>query len=239
MAGDIASDGPPTDQGSTRTAADRGLTLVRPGTVVGSPARSLFGQVMGLVAFTVGFTALGAYLGRNLTGGTGILFFIVGFACIFGLQFATARGRDQLAVGLLFGLGLALGLAVAPVINVYAKADPSALWQAAGATAATVAGLGAIGYATRRDLSSWARFLFWALVALIVFGVVLIFVNIPHANIVYAVLGILIFGGYTIFDFNRLRQGNMSDPVPIAASIFLDIFNIFLFFLELFGSERN
>ena len=33
------------------------------------------------------------------------------------------------------GLGLVLGLAVAPVIADYAKADPSALWQSAGATA--------------------------------------------------------------------------------------------------------
>jgi len=74
---------------------------------------------------------------------------------------------------------------------------------------------------------------------LIVFGVVLIFVDIPHANVIFAVLGIVIFGGYTIFDFNRLRQADMSSSVPMAASIFLDIFNIFLFFLELFGSERG
>ena len=215
------------------------LELARPASMVGNRAKAVFGQVMGLVALTIGFTALGAYLGRNLTGGTGILFFIAGFACIFGLQFATAHGREQLAIGLLFGLGLALGLAVAPVIHAYAKADPAALWQAAGATAATVGGLGAIGYATRRDLSSWVRFLFWALLALIVFGVVLIFVNIPHANIIYAVLGIAIFGGYTILDFNRLRRADMASAVPTAASIFLDIFNIFLFFLELFGSERN
>ena len=197
--------------------------------------RTVFGQVMGLVALTVGCTALGAYIGRNLSGGAGIAFFIGAFACIFGLQFASARGREQLAIGLLFGLGLLLGLAVAPVINDYAKADPAALWQAAGATAAFVAGLGAIGYATRRDLSSWARVLFWALLGLIVFGLVLIFVNIPHANIIYAVLGLVIFGGYTIFDFNRLRRANMDSAVPIAAGIFLDIFNVFLLFLQLFG----
>jgi FtsH-binding integral membrane protein len=234
MASDVAPGGPSADQASPF----RDLTAGRSGAVVGAPARAVFGQVMGLVAATVGFTALGAYIGRNLSGGAGILFFIAGFACIFGLQFATARGREQLAIGLLFGLGLALGLAVAPVLNVYAKADPAALWQAAGATAATVAGLGAIGYAARCDLSNWVRFLFWALLALIVFGIVLIFVNIPHANIIYAVLGIAIFGGYTIFDFNRLRRANMASSVPIAASIFLDIFNIFLLFLQLFGNER-
>jgi FtsH-binding integral membrane protein len=49
----------------------------------------------------------------------------------------------------------------------------------------------------------------------------------------------VIFGGYTIFDFNRLRQADMNSAVPIAARIFLDVFNIFLFFLELFGGEER
>ncbi len=199
--------------------------------------RAVFGQVMGLVAVTVGFAALGAYIGRNLTGGTGILFFIAAFACVFGLNIANSRGRQQVAIALLFGLGLALGLAVAPIIAVYAHADPAALWQAAGATGAFVAGCGAFGYATRRDLSAWYRVLFWALLALIVFGLVTIFISIPQANIIYAVLGLVIFGGFTIIDFNRLRRANNSAAIPIAAGIFLDIFNVFLFFLQLFGGR--
>jgi modulator of FtsH protease len=190
---------------------------------------------MGLVAITVACAAGGAYIGRNLTGGTGILFFIGAFACIFGLNFATRAGHEQLAIGLLFGLGLLIGLAVAPVLAYYAKTNPSALWQAAGATGAFVAALGAFGYATRRDLSSWARTLFWALLALIVFGIITIFISIPHANVIYCVLGLVVFGGFTIFDFNRLRRANMASSVPIAAGIFLDIFNIFLLLLRLFG----
>jgi FtsH-binding integral membrane protein len=200
--------------------------------------RGLFGQVMGLVALTVGFSALGAYIGRNLSGGTGILFFIAAFACIFGLNAANSRGRQQVAMALLFALGLALGLAVAPVIAVYAHADPAALWQAAGATGAFVAGCGAFGYATRRDLSAWYRVLFWALLALIVFGLVTIFISIPSANIIYAVLGLVIFGGFTIIDFNRLRRANNYAAIPIAAGIFLDIFNVFLFFLQIFGNRN-
>src|SRR5947209_3841726 len=90
----------------------------------------VFGHVMGLVALTVGCAALGAYIGRNLTGGTGLILFIGAFACIFGLNFATARGHQQLALGLLFGMGLLLGMAVGPVLAVYAKAEPSILWQA-------------------------------------------------------------------------------------------------------------
>jgi len=194
---------------------------------------------MGLVALTVGCTALGAYIGRNLTGGTSLIIFIAAFACIFGLQFAARRGHEQLAVALLFGLGLLLGLAVGPALAVYARADPAALWQAAGATGAFVAALGSYGYATRRDLSSWARGLFFALLALIVFGIVTIFISIPGGNIIYAVLGLVIFGGFTIFDFNRLRRANLAGAVPIAAGIFLDIFNVFLFMLRLFGGGRN
>lgn len=55
--------------------------------------RAVFGQVMGLVALTVGCAALGAYLGRNLSGGAGIVSFILAFGCIFGLNIATSRGR--------------------------------------------------------------------------------------------------------------------------------------------------
>jgi FtsH-binding integral membrane protein len=208
------------------------------GTATEHDARALLGQVMGYVAVTVGFTALGAYLGRDLSGGAGLLLFIAALGAIIGLNVASARGREQLAIGLLFGIGLLLGLAVAPVIADYANADPSALWQAAGATAAFIAALGAYGFATRRDLSAWARPLLWALLALIVFGIVAIFVSIPGANVIYAIAGLVIFGGFTVVDFNRLRRENDS-AVLIAASIFLDVFNVFLLFLDLFGDERN
>jgi FtsH-binding integral membrane protein len=208
------------------------------GEAIDRDARALLGQVMGYVAITVGFTALGAYLGRDLSGGTGLLLFIPAFAAIIGLHFAAARGLEQLAIGLLFGMGLLLGLAVAPVIADYAGADPSALWQAAGATAAFVAALGAYGYATRRDLSSWGRTLFWALLGLIAFGIVGIFVSIPGGNVIYAVAGLGIFGAFTIYDFNRLRQG-AENAVVIAASIFLDIFNVFLLLLDLFGGRSE
>jgi FtsH-binding integral membrane protein len=208
------------------------------GAITHDRARELLGQVMGFVAVTVGFSALGAYLGRDLEAGAGIAFFIGAFACIIGLNVAVAKGREQLAIGLLFGLGLLLGLAVAPVIAEYANTDPSALWQAGGVTAAFVAACGAYGYATRRDLSSWARTLFWALLGLIAFGIVAIFVSIPNSNIIYAVGGLTIFGAFTIYDFNRLRRATPDSAVAIAASIFLDVFNVFLLALELFGGRR-
>lgn len=198
-------------------------------------ARAVFGQVMGLVALTLATTALGAYISRNMTGSNGLLFFIGVFACMFGLRAASVRGHEQLAIGLLFGMGLLLGLAFGPVLAFYAKAQPSALWQASAATGGFVAALGSYGYATRRDLSSWYRTLFWALIGLIAFGVVTLFISIPNSNIIYCLGGLAIFGAFTIFDFNRLRRADMNSSVMIAAGIFLDVFNIFIFFLSLFG----
>ncbi len=127
-------------------------------------------------------------------------------------------------------------MAVAPTVAYYGSMDPQALWQAGGATALFIAGFGAAGYATRRDLTAIARACFWALVALIVFGVVLIFVNIPGDLLVYSVLGLVIFAGFTMFDFQRLRRSTDVNSAPLlAASIFLDVLNVFLFFLAIFS----
>jgi FtsH-binding integral membrane protein len=225
------------EQGSTPVPVNESLSSGA-AAVSGDQTRAVFGQVMGLVALTLGCLALGAYIGRDLSGGAGILCFVAGFACVFGLNIASARRHDQLATTLLFGLGLLLGLGLGPVLADYVKADPSAVWQAAGITGAFVAGLGAIGYATRRDLSSWARTLFWALLALIAFGLVTLLVSIPHANVIWSVAGLIIFGGFTLFDFNRLRRTDRDGVVPIAASIFLDVLNVFLFVLQLFGERE-
>jgi FtsH-binding integral membrane protein len=220
-------------------AAHPGVGSADSTAVTRDQARAVFGQVMGFVALTLGFLAFGAYVGRDLSGGWGILAFVASFGCVIGLNVASARGNEQVSITLLFGLGLLLGLALGPVLSSYVEADPAAVWQAAGATGGFVAGLGAVGYATRRDLSSWYRVLFWALLGLILFGLVAIFVSIPAENLIWSVAGLVIFGGYTILDFNRLRRSGQESAVPIAASIFLDVLNIFLFFLQLFGGSND
>jgi modulator of FtsH protease len=201
--------------------------------------RTLFGQVMWYVAATAGLFALGAYLGRNVGYGVAVVCYLLAFACLIGMRFAV-RSSAGLSVALLFGFGLLMGLALAPTLVYYADADPRALWQSGVATALFVAGFGAAGYATRRDLSGIARACFWALLALIAFGIVLIFVQIPGGELVYSVLGLVIFAGFTMVDFQRLRRSTDLDSAPfIAASIFLDVLNVFLFFLQIFDRRRD
>ena len=66
----------------------------------------------------------------------------------------------------------------------------------------------------------------------------LIFVNIPHASLIYSILGLVIFAGFTMVDFQRLRTGQNIQSAPLlAASIFLDILNVFLFFLRIFTRQ--
>ncbi len=206
---------------------------------VANRSRALFGQVMWYVAATAGLFALGSYLGRGLGYGWAFVFFILAFVCLIGMRFAV-RSSAGLSVALLLGLGLLLGLAMSPTLVYYASADPQALWEAGGATALFVAGCGAFGYATRTDLSGIARISFWALVALIGFGIVLIFVHIPGGAVVYSILGLVVFAGLTMVDFQRLRRSTDLDSAPLlAASIFLDALNVFSFFLQLFGGTKR
>jgi len=198
-------------------------------------APTLFGQTMGFVAVTVGFFALGAYLGRNLSDGWGWVTFLGAIACLIGMRFAVRQSGTS-AVMLLFVFGLLMGLGTGTTLAYYASTDTGVLWQAGCATALFMAGLGAAGYASRRDLSGVARVCFWGLVALIVFGIVTIFVQIPNASLIYAIAGLVIFAGLTTFDFQRLRtRGDVVSAPLMAASIFLDALNVFLFFLNIFN----
>ena len=213
-------------------------TAVTQPTLTREETGTLLGQTMGLVAVTAGLFALGAYLGRDLSYGWGLVLYIPSFACLIGLSFAAQRS-ERMAITLLFGFGVLIGLATAPTIAYYASTEPQVVWQAGGATALFIAGFGAAGYATRRDLSALARVFFWALIALIVFGIVLILVQIPNGQLIYAILGLVIFAGLTAFDFQRLRRTRDIRAAPLlAASIFLDILNVFLLFLSLFGRDN-
>ena len=213
------------------------LTYSRTGSASGG-THALFGQTMGYAGATAGFFTLGAYLGRNLPGGWALVGFIAAFACLIAMNF-TVRQSGAGTTGLLFAVGFLLGLAMAPTLVYYAGADPRAVWQAGAATALFVAGCGALGYATRRDLSAVGRVGFWALVALIGFGIVTIFINIPGAAVGYSILGLVIFAGLIMYDFQRLHASTDIDSAPLmAASIFLDALNVFQFFLQLFSRDR-
>jgi modulator of FtsH protease len=193
---------------------------------------------MGLVAVTAGLFALGAYVGRDISYGWGWICFAGAFVCLMSMRFAVRRASAP-ATALLIVFGFLMGLATAPTVAYYAATDPQAVWQAGGATALFMAGLGAVGYGTRRDLSVLARISFCALVGLVIFGIVMIFVDVPNGSLIYSILGLLIFAALTVVDFQRLRTSrNMASAPLLAASIFLDALNVFFFFLRIFARNN-
>ena len=170
-------------------------------------------------------------------GGWALLWFLGSLATLFAMQAAVARS-ERLALVLLLVFGLFLGLANASTLSYYTASDPQAVWQAGLATALFIAGFGAVGYATKRDLSGLARVLLWALVGLIGLGVVLVFVQIPGGALIYTIAGLVIFSGLTVIDFQRLRRVEDIRTAPLlAASIFLDILNVFWLFLPFFSND--
>jgi uncharacterized protein len=206
-----------------------------------TPGRTatLFGQTMGLVALTAGFFAAGAYAGRNLSEGAAIVSWIAAFVVLMIMNFAGRRSATAATV-LLVIFGVLMGVASAPTLYWYAATDPKILWESGGATALFVGAFGTFGYLTKRDLSVIRRISFIGLLVLLVAGIVLIFVHIPHASLIWAVLGLVIFAGLTMADFQRLRRSQNLNSAPlIAASIFLDILNVFWFFLRIFSGSRN
>ena len=201
--------------------------------------QTLFGQTMGLVALTAAFFAAGAYAGRHLSQGAVIVSWIAAFVVLLIMNFAARRSATAATV-LLMVFGILMGVASAPTLVWYATTDPAILWQAGGATALFVAGFGTFGYLTQRDLSAWRRMSFIGLLILLLAGVVLIFVHIPHASLIWAVLGLVVFAGLTAADFQRLRRARSLNSAPLlAASIFLDILNVFFFFLRIFSGSRD
>lgn len=196
---------------------------------------TLFSRTMTLVALTSAVFALGTYAARDVAPGWIWFFFIAALAVLFGIAPASRRS-EQLAVGLLFIFGLLLGAAVGPTIAYYARDDPQALWEAGATTALFIGGFAAAGYGTRRDLSRLGRGLSWALLGLIIFGVIAVLAQIPNGSVIYALVGLVIFAGLTMYDFQRLRRAQDIRTAPLlAASIFLDIVNVFLLLLSLAG----
>ena len=226
----------PETYGYEKETWDRAAAGARP------DARAIFGKVMFLVAITAGFTALGAYIGRDLSGGWSIACWIGALVLTIAIGFN--RKKDEatpLQMGMLFAIGVLLGMAIGPTLQNYANlADGSTIIaQAAGLTAVFMAILGTVGYVTKRDLTALGRISFIALIVLLVFGLVAIFVNIPNADLIWCIGGLVVFAGLTVFDFWRLRRAGNGDVALIALSIFLDALNIFLFMLQLLGGGRD
>jgi len=195
----------------------------------------LLGQVMFLVAIALGFMVAGSYIGRDLNEGTAFILFLVAFGMLIAQSFVEKLRVGTFAIGWLYAIALLIGIGIAPALKYVIETDPSAVTQAAGATALITLGMGAGGFALSKDLKAWMRPLSFIILGCVVISFVMLLFSSGGNPILSAIIAI-VSSLLIAVNFNYLRKhGTGDDVVWIATGIFVSIVNIFLSLLNIFS----
>lgn len=108
--------------------------------------------------------------------------------------------------------------------------------------------MAAYGMITKKDLTSWGSIGLMALIAVLV--VTLLNVLIFHSSgldMVMNYVGVLVFVGLTAYDVQRLKSNSLEIPannantfaIYFAMELYLDLINLFLRLLAIFGRSRD
>jgi modulator of FtsH protease len=197
----------------------------------------LLGQVMFLVAVALAFFAAGSYIGRDLAYGTGLILELAAFGMLIVQMFVPRLREGSTGMAWMFALALLLGLGLGPVINQYATVDQSAIYQAAGGTALTVGVMGSYGFATSRDLIRWMRPLFFALLGVFLLAIVLILIGSGESFLLNLAIYVIVSAYLAIYFQIIRRKATERDVIWIATGVFINIINIFLTLLRIFGNR--
>lgn len=200
---------------------------------------TLFTKVMFLLTMSLGVGALGAYFGRAIRSLGAIIGLAIAFFVGAIVVFVTASASPPVAISILLAWTFVAGLFMGPTLQLYSEEIG---WQPVmlcfGGTAGIMAVCGMIGMLSGIDFSGMGTYLMIALFGMIIFGVVAMFVRMSRTvNIIHSIIGVVLFSGYFIFDFYRLSQSNDTwpDAVRLAAKLFVDFLNVFLYLLQLYA----
>jgi modulator of FtsH protease len=224
---------------ATSTSSKPSALSVFESNAAGREASSTFllGQVMFLVAVALAFFAAGCYIGRDLSYGTGLILEIAAFGMLIVQMFVPRLREGSTGMTWMFALALLLGLGLGPVINQYSTVDQSAIYQAAGGTALTVGVMGSYGFATSRDLIRWMRPLFFALLGVFGIAIVLILIGSGESFLLNLAIYVIVSAYLAIYFQIIRRKATERDVIWIATGVFINVINIFLTLLRIFGGR--
>jgi modulator of FtsH protease len=198
-------------------------------------------QVLGLLGFSFAFTAVGALIGIRLGPGGYLVGLVASLITLVALLLL--KDRTPLNLVLLYAFATADGLLLGGILEEYVRAGlGGAIVVAAGTTAVVTLVASAYGVSTKRDLTNLRGILTIGLFALLGALIVGLFVHLAAFQLVVAVIGALLFTGFITVDMQRVaRTGAASegDAILLAVSIYLDIVNLFLFLLQIFGLGQS
>ncbi len=204
---------------------------------------SVLSNVYALTALAMAMTALGVFAGSSfalpiLASGWVYLLVILEFAIVLSAR-AWIRS-SPLNLVLFFAFPFLSGLTVTPLLIsvAYGYANGTAILANAAIATALMTGAAAVfGRTTSMNLSSMGGLLFMSVIGLIGAGLVQMFVPSLRTGgfeIAVSGIGVIVFALFTAYDLQRIRQraGMGESPLLLALSLYLDIFNMFLYILR-------
>ncbi len=194
-----------------------------------------------LLALSLVPTVLGAWLGvatgitRGLTGGIGLMVFL---GVAFGFMFAIEKTKNSAAgvpvlLAFTFFMGLMLSRLIAMVLGF--KNGPSLVMTAFGGTAGVFFVMASLSSIIKRDLSGMGKFLFVGALAIMIGGIINVFVGSTAGMLVISVMAIGVFSAYMLYDLKRIIDGGETNYISATLALYLDIFNVFQSLLALLG----
>lgn len=138
---------------------------------------------------------------------------------------------------------LPFGFILGPFVAQYSNASVEKIFFV---TAAMVVALGVVGAAIPHSLEGWGSWLFSGLIVLLIGSFALPIAGMFGIPIVGALtaldwVGVVLFSGYIVYDWNlAMRVERTHDnAIDCALALYLDIVNLFIRLLQLFGSRSH
>ena len=202
---------------------------------VARPRGALLGQVLGLLAFSMLFTAGGAIVAPVFGAAAFPLGMIGSIVTLLVLIFARSLAAP-VRLGLFYLFSGLEGLTLGVILNNYLAAGlGNVVVLAGGTTGGLVLVLSAYAWTTKRDLSGLGSYLFMALIGVVIASIVGIFISAPVFHLVLASITAILFSGFVLYDVQQLKYARAdADPILLAIDIYLDILNLFLALLRIF-----
>ena len=194
-----------------------------------------------LLALTLIPTVIGAWIGvatgigRALSGGLGLVVFLVG---IFGFVYAIEKTKHSskgiaVLLGFTFFMGLMLSRMIGMVLGF--SNGTSLVMTAFGGTAGVFFLMASLATFIKRDLSGMSKWLFVGAIALMVGSIINIFIGSTVGMMVISVMAIGIFSAYMLYDIKQIIDGGETNYISATLALYMDLINVFQSLLALLG----
>ncbi len=194
-----------------------------------------------LVSYWVGTTP--ALLEFFFTGWLKWVVIFLPLVAVFGISIAiNADPPRGVAFGLLLGFAALMGLSFATIFAVYQMGSIVTAFMGA---AVLFGVMSLYGYFTKQSLDTLGKYLFVALIAIIIASIINVFLGNSVFQMIISALAIVIFMGLTAYDTQKIREmlavpdPNGNAEITGALTLYLDFINIFLSLLQLFGDRKE